>query len=172
MIGLVLGLALILWLLISTFMDSGKWFSFAIFIGLLTVFVLFGTAFLSFIMLNLKVILIGAISYFVLGGIWSVFKWYRLNIKVRNSYNDAVSKGLNHDHAISRAKEVNHVRSVPPSPAYHKSTITFWIVSWPFSIVTWILGDLVVDVCNYVYELLAGIYTSITKNIFKDFPKE
>lgn len=153
-------------------MDSGKWFSFAIFVGLFSVFALFGAAFISFLMVNLKIILIGAVLYFVLGGVWSVFKWYRLNIKVRNSYNRAISNGDSHAKAVSYAKEMNNVYSIPPSPSKHKSTITFWIVSWPFSIVTWVLGDLVVDICNYVYEFLASIYTSITKNVFKDFPKE
>ena len=169
MIGLLIVVALIIWLLTSTFYDSGKWFTLAMIACFGAAVLTFGAAFFTFVMLNLKIILIGIIGYFVLGGIWSIFKWYRLNIKIRNSYNRAINNNSSKDYAKSYAKEINSVRSFPPVANEQKSTIVFWIVSWPFSIVTWILGDFVVDVCNYIYELLASVYTSITKSIFADF---
>lgn len=161
------------WLFTSVFVESGTYFTIGVVItAIFATFVFTLPVMIAFIINNLNIIILGAVAYFIIGGIWSIFSWWRLNVKVKNLYDEYKTKWPNMKVSeLTRhiGNDLNNNKiTLPPSPSQMKSNITLWISAWPISIITWIIGDLVVEVCNAIYNMLGGIYTRITTSIFGD----
>lgn len=165
--------AFVIMMLVSVFFDSGMFFSIgAVLSVIFTVFVIGAPVVIAAIVAHFKIVLIGLILYFIAGGLWSIFKWWRFNVAVKNSYDEIISKNpslkMNNILYEIRAYYMNKELTLPPRASNMKSTITLWIVSWPWSMVAWVLGDFVMEICTSIYKMLGNVYDRITKSIFGD----
>jgi hypothetical protein len=91
-------------------------------------------------------------AYFILGGIWSVMKWYLYLTNVR-----------------VEMKESNLTERPRRSyAANNKARIMGWIGHWPFSIIGTFFGDFLYRIGRRIYNLLGGTYERIEQKVFGD----
>lgn len=101
---------------------------------------------------NLGAIVVFFFGYFVVGGIWSLFKWYLHLTNVR-----------------AEMKEYGKKERPRESYARHnKGRIMGWIGHWPFSIVGTFFGDFLYRIGRTIYNYLGGTYERIEKHVFGD----
>lgn len=101
-----------------------------------------------FFAVPLLTILIGAAAYLVAGVAWSVWRYKRYVDKTVEKYkaeNEAVRR---------RVIEALHPKAM-------LSTLTAWILIWPFSLVENIAGDLINAIQALVTKVFRGVYHSI-----------
>lgn len=94
---------------------------------------------------SLLMILYGAIAYIVIGLVWSFYRYKRHADKVvaRNEGKDRATK--------ERALEALHPKNM-------LSSITAWILIWPFSVVENAIGDIINAVQLLVTKFFRGVY--------------
>lgn len=160
-------------MLLTTYYESGLFFTIGLFVSaIIMVGIITLPVVINFVMSNILMIVIGFVVYFIVGGIWSIFKWWRFNVDIKKQYDEIIAKNPNASmSAILNSFEgyaYNDILTIPPLASNMKSKIVMWIVSWPLSIITWILGDLIVSICNSIYDILGNVYSKITKSIFGD----
>jgi hypothetical protein len=111
-----------------------------------------------------QLLLLGVATYGVVGGAWSVFRWFKYCRKwiTGNPYEDATTSELKDWHngvEIRLNPEQYYAKNLKPSE--HKSRLIGWIVYWPFSFLWTIAGDLITS----IYESLAGIYHRVSTHV-------
>lgn len=101
------------------------------------------------------------VVYSLLGGIWSVPKWFLYSIKQRNK-------------ELLNAKVARRKPQRPKSSYVrnNKARITWWISHWPFSIIGTFIGDFLVQIWDKVYEMFDGLYTRISDYVYKEFEND
>lgn len=102
---------------------------------------------------NLWTILLSIPIWLIIGGVWSVVKWYFFSI----------------DNARKLKKAGAKKRSRDTFWFNNKTRITGWIIHWPFSMLGFIFGDMLSRLASKVWGSFSGIYTSIEKKVYKDF---
>lgn len=104
----------------------------------------------SFFFFNVSLISLAiyAAGYIVIGLIWS---WYRY----KRHASGVVEKNLNASDAIKEQA----LRGLHPKAML--STITAWILIWPFSLVENFVGDIITFVQTLVSKIFRGIYHRI-----------
>lgn len=50
----------------------------------------------------------------------------------------------------------------------NKQNIIFWSIYWPFSMISYILKDLLYDIFKYFVDKISGVYEKIVNKVFKD----
>lgn len=122
-----------------------------------------GKELFNFFLNNLKLGIIGIVLYFIIGFLWSLFKWYRFLIKDRNFQIEEIER---------RAKL--YPKSTPdkiiiPKFSENKALISNWITFFPISILAQILKLIFKDVALQVIKIYNKSYTKIVKYVFKDY---
>lgn len=163
----------VIMMLVSVFFDSGVYFSIgAVLSAIFTVFIIGAPVVIAAVIANFKIVLIGLILYFIAGGLWSIFKWWRFNVSIKNRYDEIIdsnpSEKMSDILYSIRVYYKNKDLTLPPRASKMKTTITLWIVSWPWSMIAWVLGDFVMEICTSIYKMLGNVYDRITKSIFGD----
>lgn len=108
--------------------------------------------------LSLTTLAIAFVCYLAIGGVWSIFKWWRfLKKEYRNfhEYNDR------YEYNESALKSATSAFEKDIMVDHHKGKITAWIAFWPWSL-TWFLTDGIVE---EIFGFLKGIYTRIGNRI-------
>jgi predicted membrane protein len=106
-----------------------------------------GVAFLAF-NISLVTLAIGAVSYIVIGLIWSFWRYKRHAQNVVKEHKDS-----------SATEKQRVLERLHPSKMI--GSITAWIIVWPFSMVENIVGDLLNFVQDLVVKYFRGVYTRI-----------
>ena len=101
---------------------------------------------------NLGAVILFFFAYFIIGGVWSLFKWY--------FYLKQVRRGMN--------KNNDRERPYHSYAANNKAKIMAWIGHWPFSIIGTVIGDFVFEIGRKVFDYLGGTYARIEKHVFGD----
>lgn len=91
----------------------------------------------QYAMANLPFLLTFAAIFLACGLVWSFFKWDRF--------------------VASQAKAGRE----QPDWTDNKGRITGWMLWWPFSMVSYVIGDLLADIIRWVQNLFGGIYQRI-----------
>lgn len=138
--ALVIIIVLGLFGIISEHNDASGW---SIFWLLLAGAVAFAAYNISLIMLA-----IGAVSYIVIGLIWSFWRYKRHAQNVVKEHKD--SSASEKERVLSRLH-----------PSQMIGSITAWIIVWPFSMVENLVGDLLNFVQDLVVKYFRGVYTRI-----------
>ena len=60
------------------------------------------------------------------------------------------------------------IRSISPKAAKHKAAIMFWIGYWPFSIIWFVISDMVREVATWIYARISGTFQRVSDSMFKD----
>jgi hypothetical protein len=128
------------------------------------------------------------LSYFAIGVVWSIVKWYFFVHNKMVKYNDYKAKFLAENNATELTPELavklvdtiagsprrysgyndsEGVSAKPPLASENKSRLTRWGTYWPFSIVGTLLNDVVRRTWEYIYEMLQTTYQRMSEAIFK-----
>jgi hypothetical protein len=148
----------------------------------------FGISVELFALANFQYILLGAVGYFIIGGIWSCIRWHLYAtdelepyLKMRNDW--LASKGqvtfkkvpedLKEEWAkylkADSDKWTNDSRTRKCKvPLYkdHVTKVMRWIGYWPISLLTWIFNDMVRTFVRMVANFLADWLQSIANRVF------
>ena len=101
--------------------------------------------------------LVGAGAYFVVGGLWSVARWF---LHVREYVREFNAKRVS-DYELNSATNSKG----------QKSRIYMWIAYWPLSMIWTVCDDLVVNIVRTIFRALSGTYESITKSALQGVKK-
>jgi hypothetical protein len=162
--------------------DSPFWAAFTIF-GTLLALDLFGNAELwSWIASNPLVLAGGAVGYVAFGIAWSMFKWFKFARKRLVVYQNQRSKFMkNHGLGENDEMPANLYLSwsdyltgaiALPDPRKEKRRIVAWMSYWPWSVIYFVLADLVREIFQFVYNRTSVIFQRITKYVYGDFSAE
>jgi hypothetical protein len=99
---------------------------------------------------SMVVILELAGAYILVGGVWSIYKWWRHTNKVVDE-----ARRLQQQYPDSFN---NRQYTWRINPTNNKAKITAWIAYWPWSLL-WALTH---DIFNTIYDCLVGVYEKIT----------
>lgn len=123
-------------------------------------------------------IAIVAISYLVIGCMWSLFKWNQYlgptvdyirrewnshSPTQRQTYSDAVNpdNSFNYDGLPSYLKAY-------VDPSENKGRFATWLFYWPASIVSYVFQYFLADIASMAFNALKGIYEKMTRNALKN----
>jgi len=127
-------------------------------------------------------------SYFVLGAVWSLVKWFFYLHKQRIKYEEYKAAFLKENNAAeltpslaakladtlagsprkySTWNDDAAVSAAPPNAREHKGDLTRWATYWPFSIIGTLLNDVVRKAWTYIYELLQSTYQRMSNYVFR-----
>jgi hypothetical protein len=111
------------------------------------VFTALALAAVSYFFFNVSLVMIGigAVAYIVIGLVWSFYRYKRHADTVVKENRDATPSQK------ERALAQLHPKAM-------LSTITAWIVVWPFSMVENIVGDLINTIQLLVTKFFRGVY--------------
>ena len=101
---------------------------------------------------NLGAIVLLFFGYFIMGGVWSLFKWYLYLTNVREDMKE---------HGATERPHNSCARN-------NKARIMSWIGHWPFSIIGTFFGDFLYRIGRTIYGYLGGTYERIEKSVFGD----
>ena len=126
-----------------------------------------------------------AASYFLVGGAWSLVKWWAFVRVFSDKYQEVRREwmkrvGLNPDEdmpVVQKTAFAQHlsnysVSTKPPSPADHRSKIVSWIGLWPISVLIFIFDDLAHHIIESVFNGLKAVYIKIAAKVFVDTSKD
>lgn len=108
----------------------------------------------------LLTIVLSTIGYFVIGVLWSVWRYKRYADTKVQKYIESKS-----DSSYDRKEIVNGLKL-----NYMVGRITSWIIIWPFSMVENVTGDILRLIKNIVTEQLKSVYNKIYTNATSKLP--
>lgn len=113
--------------------------------------------------LSIGEVLMCGLTYFIVGGVWSVWKWRGFVTEEVEYYNRNKSIRNRSCYYVATIKDW-----LQPSKQKHK--IYLWITYWPWSLI-WALAE---DIVKQVFELFRGMYQRITDRALKglDIPEK
>lgn len=150
-----------------------------------TIFTLFigGVAYMLF---GLSPVEMGyiALAWIPVGLCWSFWRWRRVcsdkvaeftkaitsHTELRSNSPHFNDNGLDEIEKYQNEARLSLAESI--NPKRHTSRITYWIVSWPFSFLETILGDLISMVTGLVTTTFKQTYQRITDNSLMKVDKE
>jgi hypothetical protein len=111
---------------------------------------------------SLAALLVGGLSYLIVGGIWSLGKWYLFVQDYVQNRDKNEHKSWSSDKLTKEEQDEQWVKQAKTylRPNNHKSKITGWISAWPVSIVWTVIRDSV----KTVYNNLSKQYEKIVDN--------
>ena len=131
-------------------------------LGIILTILPIGREIWNFFLANIKLGLVGIVIYFVIGFLWSLFKWYRFLIKER-------------DYQIKEIERTTKLypNSIPskiriPKFSDNKGLISNWITFFPVSMLAQALRLIFKDIATYIAQIYNKSYTKIVKYVFKD----
>jgi hypothetical protein len=158
LIGFVMG-GLLSWPGLLTLTLLGVWFEYvesrawAVFTGL----VVAASAYLFFNIAFMDVLVYMGL-YLLVGVLWSFWRYKRF-VQKRVAIITPLS-GASMDWEIKRLH-----------PSENLSTITAWIIIWPFSMVENLCGDIIVAIEDLVRRVFKGVYNRIYESAIADLKK-
>ncbi len=109
---------------------------------------------------------VGFLTYILLGGVYSVIKWWRfVRAYVEAAKAELDGRNLSSDNYRSR---VIDLKNGVPKASRNKDRISTWILYWPLSLVAMLIKDLVLDFASWVRKQFTGVYESITSKAVSD----
>jgi predicted membrane protein len=101
---------------------------------------------------NLGAIIPFFFTYFIVGGIWSVAKYW---LFLKNVKADMIERG------VTERPRSSYIKN-------NKAKVMAWIGHWPFSIIGTFFGDFLYRIGRTIYDMLGGTYERIEKSVFGD----
>lgn len=103
--------------------------------------------------MNAGSILLWLSIYLIAGIIWSFFKWFKVVKRAKERY-------------LREAGSPRPISSFVPKVNQWKESITSWILFWPFSILRYAFGTMLMDFMNAIVSRLKGLYDRISLRVF------
>ena len=156
--------------------DKGFW----AFLGtLLSVILLCGGHFdsaLHFIAANPGKVVLMILSYFVLGTVWSILKWFLYVNRQLEKYNERKAHWLHNENltaittseqALDFKRHLGTFGELSPQVREHKSDILLWMTYWPFSCLWTLINDPIRKIFRTIYVHITTSLQAISDRMFK-----
>jgi len=174
-----LGIVLLVGLVVAFF--AGAWEKYWLSTIALTIaFCVSGLTFSAigaFVVANTALVVAGALSFVVVGILWSFFKWFRFCRAKANLGKEEIAQRFRnaeryqnpHDacEVDSQEKRLNFMLRFKPNVRYELDRIAGWIAFWPLSIFWTIVTELLRDVFVDVAKFFKKQYQTITDRAFQ-----
>lgn len=96
----------------------------------------------------------------------------KVNVKRHAEYANHILNAFGHNAGYSSLAHVTTaqaaIRHIRPKAANHKASILFWIGYWPFSVVWFIISDMVREAAEWIYARVAGTFQRLSDRMFAD----
>jgi hypothetical protein len=96
------------------------------------------------------------VGYFLVGIGWSFFRWLKYVKKQYKKWKTSYSY-----------KPEDREKNIPQA-GDNKEQLSAWLIFWPFSVIRYIIGDLLKDLGEMFVRTLGKAYDRIAINAFKD----
>jgi hypothetical protein len=124
---------------------------------------------ISFISSNLFNIIIGIVAWFIVGGLWAMFKWWAYlhdpdtQTKIKEAHNDYLR--LKEKNAgFIKETFLSDQSSSSFRPGKNKARITRWIVWWPTSVMWSMTYCLITRLSSWIYDWIVSVLNKITSS--------
>lgn len=115
------------------------------------------------------------VSYFIIGTIWSIFKWFLfikeeakfLDEKIKKHSKEYVAKDESTSKISSNDLLLANFSQLAPKVTEYKEKITTWIILWVPSFIWFMINDPIRRVSNWIYNRLINLYQVISDKAFK-----
>jgi len=188
----------VLWLFVAVIKEIDELAGFICVAFLAICQLLFKIDIWSWVKDNYSKLFVLLIGYFLIGAVWSVFKWFRLVRAELTKYHEVKTKFLQKNKVIVAQSDTRsggqfvyyqtdtaipkELKTAwgsalygfewPPSPNKYKATLIRWITTWPISFMWAIMEDFFVWLGGKIYSWIGKVYTSISNKMFHEFRKE
>lgn len=99
----------------------------------------------------IETLVIGVISYLIIGFIWSFYR-YKRHIADSIVNINKMKPGMNRNSVIDRL-----------APEHMTNELVAWVINWPISVI----NNLTKDIVNYIYTLVTTTFKQIYKKIYQ-----
>jgi len=144
-------------------------------VGTLAVLQLFsGVDLVSYVQSNPLALLWGGGLYFILGTLWSFFKWWVHVKDARKVYDHERDDFLGHGGDMTPEEKARWKGLAPriPEAIKNKSRIMGWMTFWPWSALWFVINDPIRRAFKAIYERLQGAYQRIVDKAFAGTEKD
>jgi len=152
MMGMIFSPAMIIILLIIAVLfdhnEAKGWVVFVALVAAVLAWSVFGATW--------QQLLIVAGAWIPIGIAWSIWRWRRHCSKVVTKFKES---GAVHPDTYTTSKI---------DPANSKSTIVYWIIAWPISVIEMSIGDLIDVIGVLVTQVFKGTYARISASALRD----
>jgi hypothetical protein len=100
------------------------------------------------------------IAYLAIGTVWSLIKGWRYLINKRDELLDRAR----HTDGQTRLNILSNTPSADNT--YTREKIIHWIMFWPWSVIAFMLSDMVQTIGRAIYERMGKVYTAIANHVF------
>lgn len=136
-----------------------------------------GVDVLTFIKSNTANIFALLLLYFVIGLVWSLFKWRKLVVEFKETYLQAKKdilgslESTDDEVVLDKIKSrLGYYNTVSIEDQNNKKKITNWIAFWPVSVLVYLLADLFVEIADKIYRSVKFVFNKITQVVLgKEF---
>lgn len=122
----------------------------------------------TWILANPGLLLFYGVGYFVIGTLWSLFKWYLLALKQHKKLYEFGTYGKMKREDYSDQEWATRVERLKPVAKENKAKITGWITYWPTSVLMTLLRGIIEDFSAWTAETFNGYYNKIVGHVFKE----
>lgn len=129
--------------------------------GLLIMQLLTDTHPFSYIRDEPKTVALVAVVYLPIGVLCSIFLWWQ---RLKRAAAQLKTYMGNRDGRSSEFWESLVIERLPQANR-NKGLITAWIACWPLSMAGYVVSYFLVDVGNWIYEQIGGVYASMTERV-------
>jgi len=110
------------------------------------------------------------VAYLVIGGAWSIFKWYLFVLKSVDDYKTLAENYSKMQPPSTQSWNAflayNGRYRYPPRVSDNKAQIIDWISFWWYSMIRTVLGDWMRELVGAVYRMFYNVYDAIVKHVY------
>lgn len=127
--------------------------------------------FFQFLGDNMYIFISAVFVFFVVGAIWSIFKWNKKTSEEADCYEELLQTFLRRENVLDiseltveqKEKLLEYIEENYRISRLrdNKSLIISWILNWPFTLLHYIFVELLGDFANYIYKKISRVYEEI-----------
>ena len=119
---------------------------------------------------------LSALVYVVIGVAWSFIKWILFLYKAKREYKEKIANSnanlrVKTKYEIEPDDDPYRKEHIIPQASDNKGRISTWFFYWPFSMISTMIKDFIVELFNIIYDHIKGWYQEIANKIFEDVAK-
>jgi hypothetical protein len=115
-------------------------------------------------------ILAGVAAYLVAGALWSRFMWSTLVKRMAQEAIDLLkSRASSPDYIMRRSfeEEIQRIKTTArPKIGNYQYRLIGWIVNWPFSVLNYVMSDMIEKIAKWIIEKMTVIYNAVLVKSF------
>jgi hypothetical protein len=106
-------------------------------------------------------------GYFMVGVLWSLWKWDCFCAEQAKAYKQALIRWLDIPEQDRKENYKPTIDKFVPIALENKTRITYWIVFWWASMIAYVIDDILREFCEWVIKKFSTVYAKIAARHFK-----